>query len=43
MVGVGVDENEGGPKKQDDLFVRNDVPLLKEDLGTADLGKKLEL
>jgi len=43
MVGVVVDENEGVPKKQDDLFVRNDVPLLKEDLGTADLGKKLEL
>ena len=30
-------------KKQDDLFVRNDLPLLKEDPGSAELGRKLEL
>ena len=48
----GIGENDGMPKKQDDLFVRNDVPLLKErndvpllkeDPDTAGLDRKLEL
>jgi len=39
----GVGENDGTPKKQDDLFVRNDVPLLKENPDTAGLDRKLEL
>ena len=39
-----IGENKGGmQKKQDDLFVRNDLPLLKEDPGSAELGRKLEL
>ena len=41
---VGVDEKEGVQKKQDDLFVRRDVPMLKEEVvGSPDLAKKLEL
>ena len=49
-VDKGIGENAGMPKKQDDLFVRNDVPLLKDDVpllkedpNAASLDRKLEL